>query len=97
MSSRNLRLSAEDKEAASVINRALQYLKETIQPGILEVQLAEAERMIYEAGFEKTDYVSIAKAGTLEPVSDWNGHDPLVALVAAFIGGVRLIDNMQLN
>jgi pantoate--beta-alanine ligase len=97
MSSRNLRLSTEDKVAASVIYRTLQYLKETIQPGILEAPLAEGKRMIYEAGFEKTDYVSIAQADTLEPVSNWNGHDPLVALVAAFISGVRLIDNMKLN
>jgi pantoate--beta-alanine ligase len=53
--------------------------------------------MILDEGFEKTDYVTIADARQLTEITEWNGETKLVALVAAFIGGVRLIDNMPLN
>ena len=43
------------------------------------------------------EYVEIADAGTLQPLSEWDGNTSLVALVAAFLGEVRLIDNMILN
>lgn len=97
LSSRNLRLSPKDKEVAAVIYRSLQYLKQNIQPGSLDNYITNAEMMISEAGFEKTDYVAIADADTLQPIDEWDGHSSLVGLVAAFIGGVRLIDNMALT
>jgi pantoate--beta-alanine ligase len=43
------------------------------------------------------DYVEISDAATLEPVLEWDGHQKIVALVAAFLNNVRLIDNMPLN
>ena len=53
--------------------------------------------MIKNAGFEKTDYVSIAERDSLQPVTNWNGEMALVGLVAAYINGVRLIDNITLR
>ncbi len=53
--------------------------------------------MILDKGFEKIDYVTIAEADSLAEITEWNGETKLVALVAAFIGGVRLIDNMPVN
>lgn len=97
MSSRNMRLSETDRLKASVIFRALQYLQETIKPGDLSVCIRKARAMIEEAGFEKIDYVSIADANSLQPVVHWNGYTPLVVLAAAFINGVRLIDNRALQ
>jgi pantothenate synthetase len=46
------------------------------------------------AGFD-VDYVRIVHAETLEPVN--NADVPLVGLIAANIGTIRLIDNMRLN
>ena len=97
LSSRNLRLSEKDKETAAVIYRSLQFLRQNIKPGDLSSITEKAESMIMAAGFEKTDYVTIADAGSLQPVTNWNGQTALVALVAAFIGGVRLIDNLILT
>lgn len=48
-------------------------------------------------GFHKVDYVSIADAETLRPVKDITKAGRLIALIAAFIGEVRLIDNIILN
>lgn len=97
MSSRNLRLSAQEKEAAAVIYRRLLMIQAVLQPGSLDSLVAEATAAILAAGFDKIDYVTIADATSLVPVTDWDGQSRLVALVAAFIGGVRLIDNLTLN
>ena len=52
--------------------------------------------MLAENNF-RVDYVTVADAQTLEPVLQWNGLQPIVALIAAFQNEVRLIDNMLLN
>ena len=97
LSSRNLRLLAKDREAAPAIYHSLQYLKQNIQPGSLDNYIMKAGMMIKEAGFEKTDYVAIADADTLQPITEWDGRSSLVGLIAAFLDGVRLIDNMPLT
>ncbi len=43
------------------------------------------------------DYVEIAEAGNLKAIDKWNGTTELVAVVAAFIDDVRLIDNILLK
>lgn len=97
LSSRNLRLSEKDKEAATAIYRSLQMIRNELRPGNLEPLITRAVAKIRAAGFEQIDYVSIASAQDLSEVRDWDGHSPLVALVAAFISGVRLIDNLPLT
>lgn len=97
MSSRNLRLSEKDRETATAIYHSLMYIKEQLAPGDTGRLLAEARKKLQEAGLENTDYISIADATTLQPVDQWNGTTKLVALAAAFVNGVRLIDNMTLN
>jgi pantoate--beta-alanine ligase len=37
--------------------------------------------------------VELADAGNLRILDHWDGHTPVVALVAAYSGQVRLIDN----
>ena len=43
------------------------------------------------------DYIEIANADTLELIESWNGKQKIVALVAAFLNQVRLIDNMVIH
>jgi len=97
MSSRNLRLSEKEKETAAVIYQRLLMIQAGLRPGSLDSLVTEATAAILAAGFDKIDYVSIADAASLRPVTTWDGQRKLVALVAAFIGGVRLIDNLTLN
>lgn len=96
MSSRNRRLNDEERKKAVKISQLLNSLKEQLKPGDLQGLQDNAVKELDTAGF-RTDYVSIADAVTLEPVSYWDGKQPLVALVAAFLGPVRLIDNLPLN
>ncbi|MES2005060.1 MAG: pantoate--beta-alanine ligase [Bacteroidota bacterium] len=97
LSSRNLRLSEKGKEAAVGIYQSLIYLKQNRQKYPAKQLIEEVEKKLLLAGFTKTDYVAIANANTLDPVMEWDGDTPLVALIAAFMDGVRLIDNMQLT
>jgi pantoate--beta-alanine ligase len=97
LSSRNMRLSEPDKAAAAAIYQALLYLRQHLQPGQLDSIVSTADQIIRQAGFDKIDYITIANADTLETLNQWDGKTKLVALIAAFIGGVRLIDNMPLN
>ena len=57
----------------------------------------EAKSMLLHAGFEKIDYIEICDANTLMPLTEDNSKTKMVALAAAFIEGVRLIDNLILN
>jgi len=96
MSSRNRRLNKEERELATLISRVLAGIKAKLQPGDLHSLELDAAAQLEAAGF-RTDYIVIADADTLHPVHDWDGKQPLVALTAAFLGPVRLIDNLPLN
>ncbi|NML23723.1 pantoate--beta-alanine ligase [Pseudoflavitalea sp. G-6-1-2] len=93
MSSRNMRLSAEAKDAATTISQALKEIKANLGQQPVATLKSNAVATLEKAGFT-VDYVEIANADNLELTENWDGKAPLVALVAAFIGGVRLIDNM---
>jgi pantoate--beta-alanine ligase len=95
MSSRNMRLSETEKETATHIFKTLQYVKANIKIGELQLLENEAKKLLLENGFE-VDYVEIALAENLELVENWDGKTKLVALVAATLGQVRLIDNITL-
>lgn len=96
MSSRNMRLNDQEKAQALQIFETLTYLKNNIRPGDLSELKQYAINKLTHAGF-KVDYVEIADADTLEMISHWDGHRKLVALAAAFLAEVRLIDNLLLQ
>ena len=93
MSSRNKRLGDMQRQRAIGIFRTLIFLKENIHKGNIEPLKKKAMTLLEEYNF-KTDYIEIANADTLELISDWNGQQKLVALIAAFQEEIRLIDNM---
>ena len=95
MSSRNLRLSETNRKKAIKIFETLSHLKSHIKPGNLKEIKESAMQNLTAAGF-KVDYIEIANAYTLELLNNWDGKTPLVALIAAFLDNVRLIDNMLL-
>jgi pantoate--beta-alanine ligase len=93
MSSRNMRLNEQERKLAVKISETLLLIKKEIKPG--------NTRYLKERGIEylsaekfKVDYLEIATADTLEIVENWDGKQPVVALVAAYLNEIRLIDNM---
>jgi pantoate--beta-alanine ligase len=94
MSSRNLRLTGQEKELAVSIYKELKNIKVNLPQAPLETLKKNAKEHLTRQGF-LVDYVEIAKAGDLAPSE--NASEADVALVAATIGNVRLIDNLLLN
>ncbi len=95
MSSRNMRLSETDRAKATCIYKTMLFISSQIkdyQTDLKKLKI-QAEQILMEDGF-KPDYVEIANANTLKLLDKWDGKTPLVILVAAFLNGVRLIDNM---
>lgn len=96
MSSRNMRLSETERKEAVKISETLSFIRQEIRNGYVDDLRQRASDYLNAEGF-RVDYVAIADADTLEPVEIWDGQKPLVALVAAFLHEVRLIDNMLIN
>jgi pantoate--beta-alanine ligase len=92
MSSRNLRLNEKQQNDAVVIFQAMQFINQHITLMEIPKLLDEAVRMINQK--LKTEYLVIADAESLQPVSEYNIHSKVVVLVAAWCGDVRLIDNL---
>ncbi len=95
MSSRNLRLNKVERIEALKIIETLLTIKENIKPGNLEEIKIKATNYLTKNGY-RVDYTEIADSKTLDIVSDWDGEAKLVALVAAYLNNVRLIDNIIL-
>ena len=96
MSSRNIRLLPGDRKKAATISAALRYIKENLKAGDTKKIKNEATEMLVQKKF-RIDYIEIADADTLELVEKWDGTQKIVALIAASLNEVRLIDNMLIN
>jgi len=95
LSSRNMRLNTEERALAVNIYESLCFIKREINTGNLQVLKLRAVNFLTEYGF-KVDYVEIADATDLRLTDQWDGRTKLVALIAATLNQVRLIDNMLL-
>ena len=95
MSSRNMRLSEMERQKALYIIKSLILIRNNIVPGELDYLKKEAAGLLEKNGY-KVDYTEIADAETLELQHKWDGKKKLVALVAAYLNDVRLIDNIIL-
>jgi pantoate--beta-alanine ligase len=97
LSSRNLRLTPDQKDKALTIYRTLLLLKDSLFKKPFADVKTQALHLLHEAGFEKIDYVEIARADNLSLLQNWQENTPIVALIAAYMGEMRLIDNMILT
>lgn len=96
LSSRNLRLNAEEKNTALIIAQTLWFIKEALPSQPIAVIKEAAVQMLEQKGL-LVDYVEVADADNLQPIEQYNSSKKTVALIAATLGSVRLIDNMVLN
>ena len=92
MSSRNMRFTPVERIKAVRISEVLLFIKQQIKPGNLENLKQHCINYLTNEGYN-VDYVEIANATNLRLVQNWDGKTKLVALVAAFLNEVRLIDN----
>ena len=93
-SSRNLRLSPEDRSAATVLFRALEAGRAALVAGARQNREVEATMADVVAAEPRArlDYAVVVDPVTLESPASLSGE--LRFLVAAQLGSVRLIDNL---
>ncbi|MCX7728709.1 MAG: pantoate--beta-alanine ligase [Bacteroidia bacterium] len=96
MSSRNTRLSEEGKKKASLIYKWLLQSKQMYQKGIAIPEIInEVKHQIHQNKDFILDYFEIRDADTL--YDNMAGIKKPVALIAVYLEGVRLIDNLELS
>ncbi|MEL7444718.1 MAG: pantoate--beta-alanine ligase [Pseudomonadota bacterium] len=97
MSSRNRYLSDADRAAAATLPRAMKEAIAGIENGQdVSPVLAALRSELLGAGFDSVDYANLADASSLGLI-DALSDSPARLLVAARIGGTRLIDNMAVG
>ena len=93
MSSRNARLDGAARAKAPVLFAAMTRAVADIRDGGSDRRaIREAAEAVRGAGFDRVEYIELRDAGTLMPSDD--PTRPRRMLAAAWLGGVRLIDNI---
>lgn len=96
MSSRNMLLNPQQRQAAPLIYQVLQKAKEQtdkLTPEQLKAYITEEINVNNEL---KTEYAEIVDAENLQPVKGWSEASCIQLCVAVQVGKIRLIDNVKL-
>jgi pantoate--beta-alanine ligase len=97
MSSRNTRLTAENRMLAPLIyknlNLGFQKAKELKLDKVIELIKTEFQKY---PSF-KIEYIEIADESTLQPIRVLNSNQKARIFIAVWLGDIRLIDNLLLN
>jgi pantoate--beta-alanine ligase len=100
LSSRNRFLSEEEQEAALVLSRALRLLESRAQANE-PLELDSAVALVESQPLVQLDYFDVVDPRTLEPLAENCKETPFrgegLAIIAAKVGPVRLIDNLPLS
>ncbi len=96
MSSRNIRLTPEDRKNAVILSQVLFRAKDGILKGeSISSVLAAATKDIQAVAHADLEYIEALSYPDLGPMTDFN-NDLLIALAVRF-GNVRLIDNILIK
>ena len=95
LSSRNVRLSAEQRSVAPAI--ALVLRSSLIKSR--EMSLADTKKWVIDTintfPFMQVEYYEIVDALTMQPIAEWSDSKNPVGCITVFCGDVRLIDNIK--
>ena len=95
LSSRNARLSAEQRVQALNISKTLFASKEFAATHTVAETQAFVEKGIADAEGLRLEYFELVDGITLQKIADWNDTDYAVGCITVFCGDVRLIDNIK--
>lgn len=98
LSSRNVRLSKEGRGRALQISKALYAVKERFSQGERDVEkmLAAGWALLNATDGVDVEYFEAVRERDLNPVKEIVGDEPYRILTAAYVDGVRLLDNIGL-
>jgi len=97
-SSRNAYLSAEERQAATVLHRGLKAACQEIAADIRDALALQntVRDVLAKEPLARVDYVEVVDADSVEPIARI-GSSPTFILLAVFIGKTRLIDNLLIE
>jgi pantoate--beta-alanine ligase len=97
LSSRNVRLSPHERSIAPEIYQTLLWMKDQADHRTVEEIIQQARQKLASHPEIRIEYVEIADEESLLTVDDWDSARNIRALIALFLGEVRLIDNMRIS
>lgn len=97
MSSRNLRLTKQERQNAAIIFSALNYCKDFAFTDEITIVIQNAIKKINSISNFKTEYLEIVKSKTLQPLNEWDKENEMRVCTAVMTSTVRLIDNIAIN
>lgn len=95
LSSRNARLSAEERENALKISQTLFKSRTFAATHTVSETLKFVEDAIAAVPGLRLEYFEIVDGNTLQKVDNWNQTSYVVGCITVFCGDVRLIDNIK--
>lgn len=96
MSSRNMLLTSEERIAAKIIPEIMLGVTKQKNNGLSVSEIIKNTNLLLSKNsLYKLDYFVLANAITFEEITDWNQATNYVALIACFVGKIRLIDNVE--
>lgn len=95
LSSRNARLSAEERENALKISQTLFKSRTFAATHTVGETLKFVEDAIAAVPGLRLEYFEIVDGNTLQKVDNWNQTSYVVGCITVFCGDVRLIDNIK--
>lgn len=99
LSSMNVKLSTEERKAATVLRRALERCQSLYNGGERDAgRLIASMRSVIEAEpLARIDYVAVTDTDRLDALDVVPADSPALVLLAVYIGATRLTDNIVLN
>ncbi len=96
LSSRNVRLSAHQREVAPNIHRVMEesLAYKTSGASLKDVKHRVIDEINAYPEME-VEYYEIVNAADMQPVAEWSDCDEAVGCITVYLGDVRLIDNIK--
>ncbi|MFD2513930.1 pantoate--beta-alanine ligase [Pontibacter locisalis] len=97
MSSRNKRLNVEQRQIAANLYNALQMARGQLGQKAVAAIKEDIRNYLNQQDQVELEYFEVADVNTLQPVQDLSEVQEVALCIAAFVGPVRLIDNLLVN
>ena len=93
MSSRNKRLSPEQRQSSPVLFHMLESAKKDLLEGKKIEKIKDEALHFFKLRKDiNLEYFEIVESSSLAPITSLKGHDEIAICIAAYFGEVRLID-----
>lgn len=95
LSSRNVRLTEEQREVAPLIHKTLESSKEWAADHSVDETIRYVTEEINSFPHMQVEYYQIVDGNTMQPILQWSDTDYAVGCITVYCGDVRLIDNIK--